>query len=79
MTEILKIILPLKLGHFFGTSACVAQSVDFSPALSLYEFSTAVVIHKIKGFSIVNEAEIDDFLKFLFFFFFPVIQWMLAI
>lgn len=30
MTEILKIILPLKLGHFFGTSACVAHRLSIS-------------------------------------------------
>ena len=39
------------------------------------------VIHTVKGFGIVNEAEVDDFL-FLFFFnslAFSMIQWMLAI
>ena len=33
MTEKLKIILPLKLGHFFGTSACVAHSLWISVLL----------------------------------------------
>ena len=35
-----------------------------------------VVIHTVKGFSIVHEAEVDVFLKF---FCFSMIQWMLAI
>ena len=34
------------------------------------------MVHKVKGFSIVNEAEIDVFLEFLDF---SMIQWMLAI
>ena len=35
-----------------------------------------VVIHTVKGFSIVNEAEVDGFLNSLAF---STIQWMLAI
>ena len=31
-------------------------------------FPQLVVIHKVKGFTIVNEAEVDAFLKFLGFF-----------
>ena len=31
-----------------------------------------VVIHIVKGFSIVNEADLDDFLKFFGFFYDPV-------
>ena len=42
----------------------------------LKNFLQFVVIHKVKGFSIVNEAEIDVFLEFLAF---SMIQWMLAI
>ena len=34
---------------------------------SLSEFSS-IVIHAIKGFGIVNKAEIDGFLEFSFFF-----------
>ena len=40
------------------------------------EFSTSIVIHTVKGFSIVNEAEADIFLEFLAF---SRIQQMLAI
>ena len=35
---------------------------------SLSEFSTVIVIHTVKGFDIVNEAEIDDFLELSCFF-----------
>ena len=31
-------------------------------------FSQFVVIHTVKGFSVVNEAEVDVFLEFSFFF-----------
>ena len=34
-------------------------------------FPQCVVIHTVKGFSIVNEAEVDDFLKFSCFFYNP--------
>ena len=34
--------------------------------------SFAVVIHTVKGFSIVNEAEVDVFLEFSCFFYDPV-------
>ena len=39
-------------------------------------FPQFVVIHTIKGFSIVNEAEVDVYLEFSCFF---VIQWRFAI
>ena len=39
-------------------------------------FPQFVVIHTVKGFSIVNEAEVDVFLEFLCF---SVIQWIQAI
>ena len=42
----------------------------------LKNFPQFVVIHTFKSFSVVNEAEINSFLKFLCF---PMIQWMLAI
>ena len=35
---------------------------------SLSEFSKLVVIHTVKSFGIVNEAEVDVFLKFSYFF-----------
>ena len=40
-----------------------------SPSLS--EFSTVYVIHKVKGFGIVNKAEVDVFLELPCFFFDP--------
>ena len=33
------------------------------------DFPQFVMIHTVKGFSIVNEAEVDVFLEFLFFFY----------
>ena len=38
---------------------------------SLKEFSTVVVIHTIKSFNVVNEAEVDVFLDFSCFFYDP--------
>ena len=35
------------------------------------KFSQFVVIHTVKGFSVVNEAEVDDFLEFSCFFYDP--------
>ena len=35
-------------------------------------FLQFVVIHTVKGFNIVNEAEVDDFLKFSCFFDYPM-------
>ena len=43
---------------------------------SLSEFSTVIVIHTVKGFGIVNKAEIDVFLELSCF---SMIQRMLAI
>ena len=37
----------------------------------LKNFPQLVVTHTVKGFSIVNEAEVDVFLKFSYFFFDP--------
>ena len=39
---------------------------------SLSEFSTVVVIHTVKGFGVVNKAEIDVFLEVFGFFDDPV-------
>ena len=39
---------------------------------SLKEFSTVVVIHTVKGFTVVSEAEVDVFLEFSCFFYDPV-------
>ena len=41
--------------------------------------SQFVVIHTVKGFSIVSEAEVDVFWELPFFFFFLMIQWILAL
>ena len=38
----------------------------------LKNFPQCVVIHTFKGFSIVNEAEVDVFLEFSFFFYDPI-------
>ena len=38
----------------------------------LKNFPQFVVIHTVKGFSVVNEAEVDAFLEFSFFFYVPV-------
>ena len=48
-----------------------AGKVDWYP--SLKKFSTVVVVHTVKGFSIVNDAEVDFFLEFSCFF-----QWSTA-
>ena len=42
---------------------------DISISLRIFQF---VVIHTIKGFSLVNEAEVDVFLEFSCFFYDPV-------
>ena len=38
---------------------------------SLKEFSTVVVIHTVKSFNVVNEAEVDVFLEFSCFLYYP--------
>ena len=38
----------------------------------LKNFPQFVVIHTVKGFSIVNEAEVDVFLEFSCFFYYPM-------
>ena len=38
----------------------------------LFNFSPFVVIHTVKGFSIVNEAEVDVFMEFPCFFYDPM-------
>ena len=44
--------------------------VWYSPLLK--NFPQFVVIHTVKGFSVVNEAEVDVFLEFSCFFYDPV-------
>ena len=41
-------------------------------SLLFKDFPQFIVIHTVKGFSIVNEAEVDIFLKFLCFFYDPM-------
>ena len=61
-----KLLLPdLHIGFSRGRSGGLVF-----PSLS--EFSTVIVIHRVKGFGIVNEAEIDVFLKLSCFFNDPV-------
>ena len=38
----------------------------------LKNFPQFVVIHTVKGFSVVNEAEVDVFLEFFYFFYEPM-------
>ena len=40
--------------------------------ISFQNFPQSVVIHTVKGFSIVNEAEVDVFLEFSCFFYNPM-------
>ena len=47
------------------------RQVRWSGLLSLKNFPQFVVIHMVKGFSIVNEAEVDIFLEFSCFFYHP--------
>ena len=42
----------------------------------LFNFPQFVVIYMVKGFSVVNKAEVDVFLELSSF---SIIQWMLAI
>ena len=63
------------------TSQDAGQVVWYS--LLFKNFLLFVVIHTVKGFSVVSEAEVDVSLELSCFFFFgsfyPMIQWMLAI
>ena len=58
-----------------GSSYCFFLHTGFSGGRSgglvfpsLSEFYTVVVIHTVKGFGIVNKAEVDVFLEFSCFF-----------
>jgi len=53
-----------------------SQSDGIPISLRIFQF---VVIQTVKGFNVANEAEVDVFLEFSCFFFFSMIQWMLAI
>ena len=49
----------------YGMAKSRTQLSDFH-SLRIFQF---VVIHTVKGFSIVNEAEVDVFLEFSWFFY----------
>ena len=68
----------------FGSNCCFLTCIHVSQEVGkvigyshlFKNFPEFVVIHTVKGFSIVNEAEIDVFWNFLAF---SMIQWMVAI
>ena len=56
--------------HFFYSGPIISWQIDFSGGKSgglvfpsLYDFPQFVVIHTVKGFDIVNKAEVDVFLE----------------
>ena len=57
-----------------GSNCCVLTG--YSDSHLLKNFPQFVVIHIVKGFSVVNEAEVDVFWNSLAF---SMIQWMLAV
>ena len=67
-----------------GSNYCFLTSIQISQEAGkvvwysrlLKNFQQFVLIHTVKGFSIVNEAEVDVFLEFSCFLYDP---WMLAI
>ena len=60
-----------------GFNCCFLTSIQISQeAGQVIWYSQFVVIHRVKGFGTVNEAEIDVFLEFSCF---SMIQQMLAI
>ena len=67
-----------------GSSCCFLTSILISQeagkvvwySLLFKNFPQFVVIHTVKGFHVVNEAEVDVFLEFPYFFYDP---WILAI
>ena len=50
----------------------VARNVPLVSLIFLKNFPQFVVIHTVKGFSVVNEAEVDVFLEFSCFFYDPI-------
>ena len=60
--------------------ACIQISQEAGQVVWYYHlfqnFPQFIVIHTVKGFGIVNKAEIDVFLELSYF---SMIQWMLAI
>ena len=76
----------LKLVHcfVFSSNCCFLACIQVSqePGKVVWDFHLFknspqfVVIHRVKGFSVVNETEVDFFWNSLAF---SMIQWMLAI
>jgi len=68
----------------FGSNCCLLACIEISQEAGqvvwyshlFKNFPQFVVIHTVKGFSIVNEAEVDFFWNSLTF---SMIQWKLAI
>ena len=54
-----------------GSNCCLLTDIYISKMVwysDLFKnFQQFVVIHKVKGFSVVNEAEVDVFLEFSYF------------
>ena len=67
--SVIPCVVLLLLDLHTGFSGDRQGSLVFS---SLEEFSTVFVIHTLKGFSIVNETEVDVFLEFPCFFYNPM-------
>ena len=65
---------------FYCFLTCIQISQEASKVVwyshLLKNFPQFIVIHTVKGFGVVNKAEVDVFLEF---FCFSMIQWMLAI
>ena len=64
----------------FGSNCCFLTCIQISQEAGkvvwyshlLKNFPHFVVIHTVKGFSVVNEAEVDVFLEFPYFFYDPM-------
>ena len=56
----------------FGSNCCLLTCIQVSQEADVFKnFPQFVVIHIVKGFSIINETEVDVFLEFLCFFYDP--------
>ena len=68
----------------FGSKCCFLTCIPISQEAGqvvwyshlFRNFPQFVMVRRVKGFSVVNEAEVDVFLEF---FCFSMVQWMLAI
>ena len=64
-----KILIPACDSSSWALHIEAGKVVWYSP---LSRISLFVVIHTVRGFSVVNEAEVDDFLEFSCFFCIPM-------